>query len=118
MSEEERRVRDEVRSLSDLQATLPFRARLRKSFVTGEILQGEEKPKKSNNIIRGLVFKVLAPAAAAALIAVGVWDWQKAAPWEISITPGEGTLLVDGEPYATTDFAALERRLVPGARVK
>lgn len=117
LSEEERRVRDEVRSLSDMKPTLPFKQKLRKSFVAGDIQKREEEPKKSGSVIRGLVFKVLAPAAAAALIAVGVWNWDRPAAWEISITPGEGTLLVDGQAFSTTDFVALEPRLVSGARL-
>jgi hypothetical protein len=117
-SPEESRVREAVGFLSEPKPTEAFRRTLRGEFSDGRILERAKQNRRRWPTIYTILFRVLAPAAAASVIGMWIWQWNSPPAWEVSGLMAEGTLIVDGTSYAMTEFAEVEKYLVPGARLE
>lgn len=115
MSPEETRVREAIGFLSEPKPTEALRRTLRSEFADGSILKIARKQRDRWPPIYKVLFRVLAPAAAAAVIGMWLFMWNKPPAWEVSGLMAEGTLTVDGTSYSMSEFAEVEKRLKPGA---
>jgi len=118
LTEQERRVRDVIRSTVAVRADAAFRERLKREFSDGTISESaapqEERPVRS--FPRWAWF--LVPAAAAAILIFVLLLPRTAAPvWFMQAVHGEGTIEVEGQILATVEPERMAQALVAGGHV-
>lgn len=118
-SEQERRIREAIRSTGEVRADEAFRARLKREFVEGTL--SEPAASRTDQRPRRLPrwSWVLVPAAAAAAILLFVLFLPAPGPtWEFQAVRGEGQVEIDGQSLAVDDAVLLARALVAGGRIR
>lgn len=114
LSPEERRARQALLDLPRPRASVSFRARLKRDFVSGAIAAPARLAPTPMRPARG--WMTLAPIAAA-LVLSGVL-LNRGPQWTVASTSGSGIAVVDGQPILLTHREALGRALKHGGTVR
>jgi hypothetical protein len=109
----ERATRDAVRGLAHGRADETFRARLRHEFVSGRIGRRRGLAMPRPWFMRGAL---LAPLAAG-LVCVSLLLANRGPDWRVVSADGNGSVFVDGVPFAPGDPAGIAARLKRGGQV-
>ena len=119
LAEQERRIRESIRSTGDVRADAAFRGRLKREFVGGTITESAERPEKSRGAGWPRWWWIPIPAAAVLLLLALLWPWSAPPPtWSVQALHGEGRVELDGATLAPDEPGLVGRPLGSGGRVR
>jgi ferric-dicitrate binding protein FerR (iron transport regulator) len=118
LAEQERWIREAIRSTGDVRADTVFRERLKREFIDGTISAPavpQEEPRARSMPRWGWI---LVPAAAAAVLLFALFLPGPTPTWVVQAVHGEGQIEIDGQTLATGDPDPMARALGSGGRVR
>jgi hypothetical protein len=119
LGEQERRIRESIRSSRDVRADTAFRARLKREFIGGTISEPAVRQEESR--ARGLPrwWWIPIPVAAVVLLLALLLPRPTPTPtWSVQAVHGEGRVEIDGQILAADEPALVARALGAGGRVR
>jgi hypothetical protein len=117
LTEQDRRIREAIRSTGDVRADTAFRARLKREFIDGTIDASAVPKKETRARTISAWWWMLVPAAAAVLLFV-LFLPGPAPTWVVQGVYGEGQIEIDGQTLATGEADLLARALASGGSVR
>jgi len=117
LGEQERRIRESIRSTGDVRSDTAFRERLKREFTGGTIAEPAVPQEESR--ARGLPrwWWIPIPVAAAVLL-FALFLPRPAPTWAVQAMHGEGQIEIDGQILAADESALVARALGSGGRVR
>jgi len=120
LTPEERALQDAIRDLGEVRPDADFQARLRQSFISGDIdAAGPELVAAAPVAAKAKVIRwpwLAVPALAAAVLALFML-WGGGTTWSVHAIRGQGIIKVDGLPVASSDADRLNELVRPGSRL-
>lgn len=117
VAEQERRIREAIRSTGDVRAETAFRARLKREFIDGTISAPALRQEEPRTRTMPRWWWILVPAAAAVLL-FALFLPRPAPSWVVQAVHGEGQIEIDGQTLATGEPDLLARALGSGGSVR
>jgi ferric-dicitrate binding protein FerR (iron transport regulator) len=117
-TEQERRVREAIRSSGELRADAAFRERLKREFSSGTIVEPAAPREDSRTRSFPRWAWVLVPVAAVLLLFAYFLPRTPAPAWSIQAVYGEGSIEIDGQSVATGESERLATALLAGGHVR
>jgi hypothetical protein len=118
-AEQERRIKEAIRSTGDVRADTAFRERLKREFINGTIPEPalpQEEPRAHR---LHLWWWVLVPAAAVVLLFALLLPRPTPSPaWAVQAVHGEGKVEIDGQILALDEPVPVARALGSGGQVR
>jgi hypothetical protein len=117
LAEQERRIREAIRSTGDVGADTAFRERLKREFIAGTISAPavpQEEPRARSMPRWGWI---LVPAAAAVML-FALFLPRPAPTWIVQAVHGQGQIEIDGQTLATGEPDLMTRALGSEGRVR
>jgi ferric-dicitrate binding protein FerR (iron transport regulator) len=118
-AEQERRIREAIRSAGDVRADAAFRERLKREFMEGTIPEPATSREEPRDHRLHLWWWVLVPAAAVVLLFAVLLPRPTPSPaWVVHAVEGEGQFEIDGQTLAVDQREFLAEALGSGGRIR